>query len=86
MDSYKHNHVNFSHSCVNTHIRKLHVHIEQHYYNVDQYEVVDITNGGVEILEAPSRGGVWHIERCPQPCMSSVQHCKKPLIVLVLQG
>ncbi len=39
--------------------------IERHFCIVDQYEVVDITNGGVEVLEAPSRGGVWHIERCP---------------------
>jgi hypothetical protein len=57
--------VNFFHSCVNTHIRKLHVHIERHSYSVDQYEVVDITNGSVEVLEVPPRGGVWHIERCP---------------------
>ncbi len=26
---------------------------------------MDISDGGVEVLEIPCRNGVWHIEQCP---------------------
>jgi hypothetical protein len=62
-DSHRDDHVKFSHPHVNTHIGKSHVQIEKPSCNVDQYEVVDITNGGVEFLESLCKlNGMWHIE------------------------
>jgi hypothetical protein len=62
-DLHRYDHVNFSRPRVNTHIGKSHVQIEQPSCNVNQYEVVDITNGSVEILEPLCKlDGMWHIE------------------------
>jgi len=51
-DSHRHNLVNFSHPCVNTQTKKWHVQIEQPSFSANRYEVVDIIDGGVEVLEA----------------------------------
>jgi hypothetical protein len=52
-DSHRHNRVNFSHPLVNTQIGKLHLQCEHPSFNIDSYEVVDTTNGNVEVFEAP---------------------------------
>jgi hypothetical protein len=57
-DSHKHDHVNFSHPLVNTQIGKLHLQCEHPSFNVDSYEVVDTTNGDVEVFEVPYGDGV----------------------------
>jgi hypothetical protein len=62
-DSHRHDHVNFSHPCVNHIIARSSVEIEQP--RADQIQ------GDVEVLKAPCGDGVWHIERCPP--MSHVQ-------------
>ncbi len=59
-DSHRHNRVHFSHPCVNIQIGKLHVQIEWPSFSIHHYEVVDIINGGVEVLKALCENGVWH--------------------------
>jgi hypothetical protein len=41
------------------------VQIECLSWSIDQYRVVDITNGSVDVLEVSYKDGVWHIEWCP---------------------
>ncbi len=50
-DSHKHNCVNFCHPHVNAQTEKLHLQIECLSWSIDQYKVVDIINGSVEVLE-----------------------------------
>jgi hypothetical protein len=56
-DSHRHDHVNLFHPCVNHKIASSSVNIEKFVANQIEEDV--------EVLEAPCRDGVWHIERCP---------------------
>jgi len=52
-DSHKHDHMNFSHPCVNHTITNSSVNTEKSVANqIEKY---------VEVLEAPCGDGVWHI-------------------------
>jgi hypothetical protein len=64
-DSHRHNCVNFFHPHVNAQIEKLHVQIECLIWSIDQYKVMDITNGSVEVLEISCENGMWDIKWCP---------------------
>jgi hypothetical protein len=76
-DSHRHDHVSFSHPCVNHTIVKSSVEIEQ--LRANQIQEV------IEVLEAPHGDGVWHIKRCPPHRTFNIPCCKNPLNILVLQ-
>jgi len=62
-DSHKHDLVKFSHQWIDIETKKiLYVQIKQPSSNANQNEVVDITNGCVEVLETSYGDGIWHIE------------------------
>ncbi len=86
-DSHKHDLVNFSRQWVDIETRKIsHVQIKQPSSSVNQNEVVDITNGCVEVLDASYGDGIWHTKWCPKFHVSIIQHHKKPPTIFILQG
>jgi hypothetical protein len=60
-DLHGHDHVNFSHPRVNTHIEKSHLKSKWFSYSVDMYEVVDAIDGHVEVFEVPCEDAIWNI-------------------------
>jgi hypothetical protein len=75
-DSHRHAHANLFHPRVNHTIASSSVNIEKLVANQIEEDV--------EVLQAPCRDEVWHIERCPLHCMFNVLLCKNPSIIIVL--